>query len=93
MRPSKQCRCRRLTIQENETKVELTLWREKTAEPINIGDFISVSQCCVRVAEEKKNLEHNQKYENHGSYEIYKYVRLFLKRIPSFRTAAENKSL
>ena len=47
---------RTLTIQEDEAKVELTLWREKTEEPINIGDFIEVSHCVVSEWMKKKTL-------------------------------------
>ena len=58
-----------LTIQENETKVELTLWREMQ-NPSTLVTSSRFHTVLCQSGKKKENLEHNQKYDNQGIYEI-----------------------
>ncbi|XP_062574672.1 uncharacterized protein LOC134236511, partial [Saccostrea cucullata] len=47
---------RTLTLQDNDTQVELTLWRELVNQSITIGDYIEVSHCIVSEWQKRKTL-------------------------------------
>jgi hypothetical protein len=47
---------RTLTLQENETEMDLTLWRELSGETITIGDYIEVTHCIVNEWQRRKSL-------------------------------------
>ncbi|XP_061170615.1 uncharacterized protein LOC133179999 [Saccostrea echinata] len=47
---------RTLTIQDNETQVELTLWTELANQTITIGDYIEVTHCIVAEWQRRKTL-------------------------------------